>query len=499
MGLWLPIANLVSICALLIWYPANPNDTITRLLFPGSTPQNKVFKGLEKLKRLECLKQPVCSPSSIQESKSEKRKKVSKMDNKNIHGDNNSILEKKEKLAKRRLEKLRKEKEEREKLEKEKKEEKEKRDKEKEELEKAGKEKQDKERQENLERKKKEDKERRQKERQEKKAAAKKEKEEKEAAARKEKEEKDANAKKEREERKKEREAQRKEKEEKEAMKRKEKEAKAQKDIENKKEMNEPKSTDVVIKKNMSSTSSKSRLKETSSKTKTNETAISTRKIMPSKPTTAKLITPSPCKLKKDENNKKVMESRKAAKTQKPKPDNDEKMKVKKPTSKLTKGKKIKEESPVNEKTVADKVSEAIASGEIDNSRVIKDDEEKLPFVEEGQSKDAHVNEEDEEDIELQRIKDEDDEENQELVPDIAEKMADVLQQEEKLKQENENKNNEELRQIPATMELGKEKISYTHVKTPDEVDDLPEHEVVVDDVAIINEQQSDDSNGHEE
>merc|ERR1711992_59225 len=168
--LWLPIANLVSICALLIWYPANPNDTITRLLFPGSTPQNKVFKGLEKLKRLECLKQPVCSPSSKQESKSEKRKKVSKMDNKNIHGDNNSILEKKEKLAKRRLEKLRKEKEEREKLEKEKKEEKEKRDKEKEELEKAEKEKQDK------------------KEREAALAASKKEREEKEAAAKKEKE-----------------------------------------------------------------------------------------------------------------------------------------------------------------------------------------------------------------------------------------------------------------------------------------------------------------------
>ena len=41
--LWLPIANLVSICALLIWQPANPNDTITRLLFPGSTPQNKIL------------------------------------------------------------------------------------------------------------------------------------------------------------------------------------------------------------------------------------------------------------------------------------------------------------------------------------------------------------------------------------------------------------------------------------------------------------------------
>merc|ERR1712198_587251 len=140
--LWLPIANLVSICALLVWYPANPNDTITRLLFPGSTPQHKIFKGLEKLKKLECLKQPVCSPSSIQDSKSssksEKRRKLNKNDNKNILPDN-VMLEKKERLAKRRLEKLKKEKEERDKQEKDKREEREKRDKEKEEREKKGK------------------------------------------------------------------------------------------------------------------------------------------------------------------------------------------------------------------------------------------------------------------------------------------------------------------------------------------------------------------------
>merc|ERR1712179_55487 len=160
---WLPIANLVSICALLVWSPANPNDTMTRLLFPGSTPQHKIFKGLEKLKKLECLKQPVCSPSSIQEnaSKSERRKKVSKStdSNRGIPSDNTN-LEKKEKLAKRRLEKLRKEKEEREKQEKEKKEEKEKRDKEKEEHEKADKEKKDKERAEKTEKKKKAEQER---------------------------------------------------------------------------------------------------------------------------------------------------------------------------------------------------------------------------------------------------------------------------------------------------------------------------------------------------
>merc|ERR1712064_91367 len=155
--LWLPIANLVSICALLVWYPANPNDTITRLLFPGSTPQHKIFKGLEKLKRLECLKQPVCSPSSIQDSKSTSKS--------------------------------------------------EKRDKEKEELEKAEKGRKEKERLEKLERKKKADREKKEKERQERKereaaiAAAKKEKEEKEAAAKKEKEEKDALARKEKEER----------------------------------------------------------------------------------------------------------------------------------------------------------------------------------------------------------------------------------------------------------------------------------------------------------
>merc|ERR1711892_1456494 len=84
--LWLPIANLVSICALLIWQPANPNDTITRLLFPGSTPQNKIFKGLEKLRKLECLKYPACSPSTLKENKthsrSEKKKKMREKDRK---------------------------------------------------------------------------------------------------------------------------------------------------------------------------------------------------------------------------------------------------------------------------------------------------------------------------------------------------------------------------------------------------------------------------------
>merc|ERR1711936_1015003 len=200
--LWLPIANLVSICALLVWQPANPNDTITRLLFPGSTPQNKIFKGLEKLKRLECLRQPTCSPSSLKEAKcgrnsSSKDKRAQKAEARTGQPDN-TLLERKEKLARRKEAKLRKEREEKEKQERDKKEEREKRDREKEENEKFEKEK--KERLEKLEKKKKAEKEREKKEKEEKDAMAKKEKEEKEAIARKEKEEKDAAAKKEREE-----------------------------------------------------------------------------------------------------------------------------------------------------------------------------------------------------------------------------------------------------------------------------------------------------------
>merc|ERR1712203_231353 len=164
--LWLPIANLVSICALLVWQPANPNDTITRLLFPGSTPQNKIFKGLEKLRKLECLKQPTCSPSSLKETKSGRhskdKRRAQKTESRPGQPDN-TLLERKEKLARRKEAKLKKEKEEQER---DKKEEREKRDREKEENEKFEKEK--KERLEKLERKKKAERERKEKERKEK-------------------------------------------------------------------------------------------------------------------------------------------------------------------------------------------------------------------------------------------------------------------------------------------------------------------------------------------
>ncbi|CAH0757887.1 unnamed protein product [Diatraea saccharalis] len=63
-----PIPNLVSICALLVWRPANPDDTITRIMFPGSTPQHKIFEGLEKLKHLEFLHHPTCTGRQMAET-----------------------------------------------------------------------------------------------------------------------------------------------------------------------------------------------------------------------------------------------------------------------------------------------------------------------------------------------------------------------------------------------------------------------------------------------
>lgn len=60
-----PLQNNISICAMLVWQPANPDDNITRILFPGSTPDAKIFEGLEKVKTLEFLKHPVCTVKAI--------------------------------------------------------------------------------------------------------------------------------------------------------------------------------------------------------------------------------------------------------------------------------------------------------------------------------------------------------------------------------------------------------------------------------------------------
>ncbi|XP_058117679.1 microtubule-associated protein futsch [Anopheles ziemanni] len=63
-----PLQNLISICALLVWTPANPEDNITRILFPGSAPEYKILEGLEKMKNVEFMRQPVCPVKSISAS-----------------------------------------------------------------------------------------------------------------------------------------------------------------------------------------------------------------------------------------------------------------------------------------------------------------------------------------------------------------------------------------------------------------------------------------------
>ena len=50
---------------MLVWIPDNPEDTVTRLLFPGSTPQHKVLRGLDKLKSLEFIHRPVVRAGSL--------------------------------------------------------------------------------------------------------------------------------------------------------------------------------------------------------------------------------------------------------------------------------------------------------------------------------------------------------------------------------------------------------------------------------------------------
>uniref|UniRef100_A0A673MV92 Microtubule-associated protein 1B-like n=1 Tax=Sinocyclocheilus rhinocerous TaxID=307959 RepID=A0A673MV92_9TELE len=84
------LTSLVSICALLVWHPANPVEKIIRVLFPGSTPQGKIMDGLERLKHLEFLKRPVVCSKDFETSKSEKNPKVAESQDSPKSGKNES-------------------------------------------------------------------------------------------------------------------------------------------------------------------------------------------------------------------------------------------------------------------------------------------------------------------------------------------------------------------------------------------------------------------------
>ncbi|XP_066149888.1 microtubule-associated protein futsch-like [Euwallacea fornicatus] len=74
-----PLQNSVSICALLVWQPANPNDTVTRILYPGSAPQRKIFEGLDRLKSVEYMKHPTCTVKTFISSKKTKQEVLEKL------------------------------------------------------------------------------------------------------------------------------------------------------------------------------------------------------------------------------------------------------------------------------------------------------------------------------------------------------------------------------------------------------------------------------------
>ncbi|XP_069783958.1 microtubule-associated protein 1S isoform X2 [Narcine bancroftii] len=68
----LPIQCLVSICALIAWHPASRVEKIIRVLFPGCTPQSKILEGLERMKHLDFLKQPVATLGELEALQKEK-------------------------------------------------------------------------------------------------------------------------------------------------------------------------------------------------------------------------------------------------------------------------------------------------------------------------------------------------------------------------------------------------------------------------------------------
>ncbi|XP_056147005.1 microtubule-associated protein 1B [Lampris incognitus] len=60
-----PISYLTSISALIVWHPANPSEKIIRVLFTGNATQHHILEGLEKLKNLDFLKQPIVTQKEM--------------------------------------------------------------------------------------------------------------------------------------------------------------------------------------------------------------------------------------------------------------------------------------------------------------------------------------------------------------------------------------------------------------------------------------------------
>lgn len=63
--IYMPISDVMSICCLLIWKPANPNQKIIRILFPGGTPQSRILESVDRIKNLELLQHSMCTTTTL--------------------------------------------------------------------------------------------------------------------------------------------------------------------------------------------------------------------------------------------------------------------------------------------------------------------------------------------------------------------------------------------------------------------------------------------------
>ncbi|KFW05015.1 Microtubule-associated protein 1B, partial [Eurypyga helias] len=61
----IPLSYFTSVSSLIVWHPANPAEKIIRVLFPGNNTQYNILEGLEKLKHLDFLKQPVVTQKDL--------------------------------------------------------------------------------------------------------------------------------------------------------------------------------------------------------------------------------------------------------------------------------------------------------------------------------------------------------------------------------------------------------------------------------------------------
>ncbi|NXC66779.1 MAP1B protein, partial [Anhinga anhinga] len=61
----IPLSYFTSVSSLIVWHPANPAEKIIRVLFPGNSTQYNILEGLEKLKHLDFLKQPIVTQKDL--------------------------------------------------------------------------------------------------------------------------------------------------------------------------------------------------------------------------------------------------------------------------------------------------------------------------------------------------------------------------------------------------------------------------------------------------